>query len=41
VLLVDDNVDAGFDHHLTKPAEPAVVAQLLAGFVPAGSPHRG
>jgi two-component system CheB/CheR fusion protein len=22
---------AGFDHHLTKPADPAVLAQLLAG----------
>ena len=26
--------EAGFHHHLTKPAEPAVVEQLLAGFVP-------
>lgn len=31
---------AGFDHHLTKPAEPELVERLLAGFVPPAIPPR-
>jgi len=30
---------AGFDRHLTKPAEPAIVESLIASIIGYGSPH--
>jgi len=33
-------VEAGFDHHFTKPVDPAVLEKLLSGLTPGGGQGR-